>query len=74
MKSRTSAGVERHAQSFVTSFQPDGSASPKGIKQLNMPAGTVSGRALVESCTEQPSSLGMDRGQSNCTSSNAVIE
>jgi hypothetical protein len=47
--SRTSAGAERHAQSSVTSSQPEGSASPMGIRQLNMQDGadTTAGRAVM---------------------------
>lgn len=41
-KSRTSDGAERHAQSSVTSSQPDGSASPMGIRQLKMQEGADS--------------------------------
>ena len=47
--SRTSAGALRHAQSFVTSSQPEGSASPIGIKQLKMQGGCdiIAGRAVM---------------------------
>jgi hypothetical protein len=47
--SRTSAGALRHAQSFVTSSQPDGSASPMGIRQLKMHDGcdVTWGRAVM---------------------------
>ena len=48
-KSRTSAGAERQAQSSVTSSQPDGSASPMGIRQLKMQDGAdlTAGRAVM---------------------------
>ena len=37
--SKTSLGALRHAHSFVTSSQPDGSASPMGIRQLKIHEG-----------------------------------
>jgi hypothetical protein len=48
-KLRTSAGAERHAQSSVTSSQPEGSASPMGIRQLKMQDGadSTAGRAVM---------------------------
>lgn len=48
-KSSTSAGAERHAQSSVTSSQPEGSASPMGIKQLKIQDGAdlTAGRAVI---------------------------
>ena len=47
--SRTSAGALRHAQSFVTSSQPDGSARPMGIRQLKTQEGcdVTCGRAVM---------------------------
>jgi hypothetical protein len=47
--SRTSAGAERHAQSSVTSSQPDESASPMGIRQLKTQEGAdwTAGRAVM---------------------------
>ena len=47
--SRTSAGALRQAQSFVTSSQPEGSASPMGIRQLKTQGAAVwrAGRAVI---------------------------
>jgi hypothetical protein len=47
--SRASAGALRHAQSFVTSSQPEGSASPMGIRQLKMQEGcdVTAGRTVM---------------------------
>src|SRR5271169_546323 len=47
--SNASAGALRHAQSFVTSSQPDGSASPMGIRQLKMQEGcpVTAGKAVM---------------------------
>lgn len=47
--SRTSAGALKHAQSLVTSSQPDGSARPMGIRQLKMHEGCdmTCGRAVM---------------------------
>lgn len=46
---KASFGAFRHAHSFVTSSQPDGSASPMGIKQLKMQDGwsVTAGRAVI---------------------------
>jgi hypothetical protein len=48
-KSRTSAGAERQAQFSVTSSQPEGSASPIGIRQLKTQedADMTAGRAVI---------------------------
>lgn len=53
--SKTSAGALRHAQSFVTSSQPDGSASPMGIRQLKTQEGCdmTAGRAVMEYSGEE---------------------
>jgi hypothetical protein len=47
--SKTSLGAFKHAHSFVTSSQPDGSASPMGIRQLKMQEGcpVTAGRAVM---------------------------
>ena len=47
--SKTSLGALKHAHSFVTSSQPDGSASPMGIRQLKMQEGcpVTAGRAVM---------------------------
>jgi hypothetical protein len=47
--SKTSPGALKHAHSFVTSSQPDGSASPIGIRQLKMQEGcpVTAGRAVM---------------------------
>jgi hypothetical protein len=48
-KSRTSAGAERQAQFSVTSSQPEESASPIGMRQLNRHEGAdcTAGRAVM---------------------------
>ena len=48
-KSRTSAGAERHAQSSDTSSQPEGSASPIGMRQLKTHEGAdwTAARAVI---------------------------
>ena len=47
--SKTSLGAFKHAHSFVTSSQLDGSASPMGIRQLKMHEGcpVTAGRAVM---------------------------
>jgi hypothetical protein len=47
--SRASLGALKHAQSFVTSSQPDGSANPIGIRQLKTQGAcdTTTGSAVM---------------------------
>ena len=47
--SKTSLGAFRHAHSFVTSSQPDGSATPMGMRQLKTQEGcpVTAGRAVM---------------------------
>jgi hypothetical protein len=47
--SKASLGALRQAHSFVTSSQPDGSASPIGIRQLKIQEGcpVTAGRAVI---------------------------
>lgn len=47
--SKTSLGAFRHAHSFVTSSQPDGSATPIGMRQLKTQEGcpVTAGRAVM---------------------------
>ena len=53
--SSTSSGAIRHAHSFVTSSQPDGSARPMGIRQLYIQDGcdwTAGSAVMVYSAAE----------------------